>query len=316
MPGIVPNRLARRSSSALLALAAMGALVGAALAPSAGAHEAVTAHEHQAHDHDHSAPGHTHDTPAPAPAPAGAKAPAAKPTAARPATTKALPDSLPKLKAAADKDTTNAKAQYRYGVALLDRDRPQEAIDMFRRATKAKPDYLEAWVNQGAAWDAIGRSQDARVAYRRALEIKPEDEIALCRMASSFYAVGMRDSAMTVLRETLAKHPRSHCSYFTLGVAYADGGMFREAIAAWQKVGEYSPGSPEAESANESVQLLKQYLGKDSVRVAVPGAVAGVPPGSGGPGEPIKGGEMMKPTGKDAKPAMKPATNDAKAGGK
>ncbi len=309
MPGIVPTRLARRSSFALFALAAMGALVAAALAPSAGAHEAVTDHAHQAADHDHSAPGHTHDAPAPAPAPTDAKvATPAKPAATKPATTKALPDSLPRLKAAADKDSTNAKAQYRYGVALLDRDRPQEAIDAFRRATKAKPEYLEAWVNQGAAWDAIGRSQDARVAYRRALEIKPDDEIALCRMASSFYAVGIRDSAMLVLRQTLAKHPKSHCSYFTLGVAYADGGMFREAIAAWQKVGEYSPGSPEAESANESVTLLKQYLGKDSVRVAVVGAKPGVPSGSGGPGEPIKGGEMMKPAAKD--------TKDAKAGTK
>ncbi len=304
MSGIVPTRLVRRSSFALLALAAMGALVGAALAPSAGAHEAVTDHAHQAADHDHSAPGHTHDAPAPAPAPAPTDAKAAapaRPAATKPATTKALPDSLPRLKAAADKDSTNAKAQYRYGVALLDRDRPQEAIDAFRRATKAKPDYLEAWVNQGAAWDAIGHGQDARVAYRRALEIKPDDEIALCRMASSFYAVGIRDSAMGVLRQTLAKHPKSHCSYFTLGVAYADGGMFREAIAAWQKVGEYSPGSPEAESANESVTLLKQYLGKDSVRVATVDAKQGVAPGSGGPGEPIKGGEMMKPAAKDAK---------------
>ena len=296
MPGIVPTRLARRSPFALLALAAAGALVGAALAPSAGAHVAVTEHAHQAADHDHSAPGHTHDAPA-------AKATEVKAAATKPAKP-ALPDSLPKLKAAADKDTTNAKAQYRYGVALLDRDRPQEAIDAFRRATKAKPDYLEAWVNQGAAWDAIGRGQDARQAYRRALEIRPDDEIAMCRMASSFYAVGIRDSAMMVLRETLAKHPHSHCSYFTLGVAYADGGMFREAIAAWEKVGEYSPGSPEAESANESVHLLKQYLGKDSVRVAVAGARPGVASGAGGPGEPIKGGDM------------KTMTKDAKAGAK
>jgi len=287
----VPTRR-RRSPFALLALASVSAFVAGGLAPSVWAHVGATAHDHQAADHDHSAPGHTHDAPAPKPA---ETKPAAKPATSKSATTKALPDSLPKLKAAADKDTTNAKAQYRYGVALLDRDRPQEAIDAFRRATKAKPDYLEAWVNQGAAWDAIGHSQDARQAYHRALEIKPDDEIALCRMASSFYAVGIRDSAMLALRHTLEKHPRSHCSYFTLGVAYADGGMFREAIAAWQKVVEYAPGSPEAESANESVGLLKQYLGKDSVRVAVAGAKPGVPPGSGGPGEPLPGGEMNKP---------------------
>ena len=228
--------------------------------------------------------------------------PAAKSaTAKKPA---APVDSLPGLEAAVRKDSTNAKAQYRLGVAYLDRDRPQEALRAFMAATKAKPDYLEAWVNLGASHDAIGHGGNARTAYRQALAIRPEDEIAMCRLASSFYAVGQKDSAMMVLRETLARHPRSHCSYFTLGVAYADGGMFREAIAAWDKVTEFAPDSPEAESAKESVRLLKEYLGKDSVRVASTGK-PGVPPGSGGPGEPIKGGGMndMKST--------KPATGAA-----
>jgi len=211
------------------------------------------------------------------------------------ASTKAPADSLPALEAAVKKDSTDAVKQYRLGVAYLDRDRPQEAMRAFQAATRAKPDYLEAWVNLGASHDAIGHGANARTAYRQALTIRPEDEIAMCRLASSFYAVGQKDSALMVLRETLVKHPRSHCSYFTLGVAFADGGMFREAIAAWQKVSEYSPGSLEAESANESVRLLKEYLGKDSVRVAST-AKPGVPPGSGGPGEPLKGGDMKATT--------------------
>ncbi len=210
------------------------------------------------------------------------------------------------------KDSTNAKAQYRLGVAYLDRDRPQEAIRAFQAAVKAKPDYIEAWVNMGAGQDAIGHGGQARQAYRTALEIRADDEIALCRMASSYYAVGMRDSAMMALRQTLAKHPRSHCSYFTLGVAYADGGMFREAIAAWEKVGEFAPGSPEAESANESVRLLKEYLGKDSVRVASADAAPGFPKGAGGPSAPIPGGDMKGV----AKPAPKPAPAESKAGAK
>lgn len=224
--------------------------------------------------------------------PARAAEAAKKATSAKQAaTTKAPVDSLALLVAAVKKDTTNARNQYRLGVAYLDKDQPQDALRAFQAATKAKPDYIEAWVNLGASQDAIGHGSMARDAYRQALALRPDDEIALCRMASSYYAVGMKDSAMVVLRETIAKHPRSHCSYFTLGVGFADGGMFREAIAAWNKVVEFAPGSPEAESAKESVRLLKEYLGKDSVRVAST-SPPGVPPGSGGPGEPIKGGEM------------------------
>jgi tetratricopeptide (TPR) repeat protein len=229
-----------------------------------------------------------------------AEAPKKSTKAKTAASTKAPVDSLARLEAAVRKDSTNARAQYRLGVAYLDKDRPQEAMRAFQAATRAKPDYIEAWVNLGASHDAIGHGALARSAYRQALALRADDEIALCRMASSYYAMGLKDSAMDVLRETIAKHPRSHCSYFTLGVGFADGGMFREAIAAWEKVVAFAPGSPEAESAKESVRLLKEYLGKDSVRVATT-SPPGVRPGSGGPGEAIKGGGMHPaPAAKDA----------------
>jgi tetratricopeptide (TPR) repeat protein len=232
------------------------------------------------------ATGHSHDSAA---ATTKETTAAAKPAAkAAPA----APDSLPRLEAAVKKDSTDVKAVYRLGIAYLDRDRPQEAAGLFHRATMLKPDYVEAWVNAGAAEDAIGHGAAARLAYRKALELRPTDEIAQCRMASSFYATGMKDSAMAMMRETLAKNPRSSCSYFTMGVAYADASMFREAIRVWQKVVEYSPGSPEAESAKESIKLLQEYLGPQDALAEQKVVPAGVPMGAGGPGEPIKGGEM------------------------
>jgi tetratricopeptide (TPR) repeat protein len=218
---------------------------------------------------------------------AAAKAPAAK---AAPAAA-AAKDSLSDLEAAVRRDSTNAKKRYRLGVAYLDNDRPQEAARQFQKAVDSKPDYLEAWVNLGASQDAIGHGAEARSAYREALKLNPGDEIALCRLASSFYATGQKDSAMTTMRATLEKNPRSHCTYFTLGVAYADAGMFREAIRTWQRVVEYAPDSPEAESAKESIKLLQDYLGpEDSTQTAA--ARPGVAPGSGGPGEAIPGGAM------------------------
>jgi Flp pilus assembly protein TadD len=222
-----------------------------------------------------------------------ARAAAAKP-AAKPAakTTKAPADSLPRLMAAVKKDSTDAKAAYKLGIAYLDRDQPIEAIKSFSLATRNKPDYVEAWVNLGAAQDANGHGSDARTAYRTALSIRPTDEIAMCRLASSFYAVGMRDSAMEVMRNQIKANPKASCAYFTLGVAFADAGMFRDAIKSWQKVVEYSPGSPEAESAGESIKLLQEYLGPQEAlapKVVLP---EGVAMGAGGPSTTIPGGEM------------------------
>ncbi|MGH7723949.1 MAG: tetratricopeptide repeat protein [Candidatus Eiseniibacteriota bacterium] len=251
------------------------------------------------------------------PAPAVAQAASKPATAAtKPAQTTPTPsksvkpaaaavDSLPILEAAVKRDSTNARNLYKLGLAYLDRDRPAEAARMFEKATKVKPDYLEAWVNLGAAEDANGHGYAARLNYEKALKIRPGDEIALCRLAASYYASGQRDSAMTILRQTIKQNERSHCSYFTMGVAFADAGMFREAIRVWEKVVEYAPGSPEAESARESIKLLKEYLGpqQDATAAAAAGkggaAASAIPLGAGGPGEPIKGGEM--------KPASTPA---------
>jgi len=214
--------------------------------------------------------------------------------ATKPATkaTAAAQDSLARLEAAVKKDSTNARATYRLGIAYLDRDRPAEAARMFALSTKSKPEYVEAWVNLGAAQDANGHGADARAAYHQALTIRPDDTIATCRLASSYYAVGMRDSAMDVLREQIKKNPNAHCAYFTLGVAFADANMFRDAIKAWQKVVELAPTSPEAESANESIKLLQEYLGPQEALAPKVTPAEGVALGSGGPSTTLPGGGM------------------------
>lgn len=181
-------------------------------------------------------------------------------TAAPAAAQAAAPDSVRDLEVAVEKDTTSFDTSYRLGVAYLDRDRAFEAVGVFQRCTRLRPDEVKAWVNLGAALDAIGKGPDARVAYRSALTKNPGDEIALCRLSASLYASGDKTAAMDTLRLALAQHPRSYCAYFTLGVAFADAQMYHEAIRAWEKVVEVAPQSPEALSAKESIATLRELM--------------------------------------------------------
>lgn len=296
-------------SAAIARVASLVACAVVALAFSGWARQAIGApDDHSGHDHGHD---HSHDAPAAKPATTTVK-PAAP--AKKVAATKALPDSLPRLEAAVKRDSTNAKALYRLGIAYLDRDNPGGAAQNFRKATKYKPDYVEAWVNLGAAEDANGHGGMARDSYRKALSLRPDDEIATCRLASSFYAVGIRDSAMEILRTQITKNPKSHCAYFTLGVAFADAGMFRDAIKSWQQVVVNAPGSPEAESASESIKLLQEYLGPQEV-LAPTLATPGVPLGSGGPSTTLPGGGMHDAgMTKDQKKASEKMTKKANSG--
>ena len=172
----------------------------------------------------------------------------------------AAADTVRQLEVAAQKDTASFDKSYRLGVAYLDRDRAVEAVPVFQHCTRLRPTEVKAWVNLGAALDAIGKGPEARAAYRTALGHAPDDEIALCRLGASLYAGGSKTAAMDTLRVALAKHPSSYCAYFTLGVAFADAQIYNEAIRAWEKVIEVAPNTLEALSAKESIATLRELM--------------------------------------------------------
>ena len=205
---------------------------------------------------------------APPPATQPAPKPATPAATARTATIKlppapaapSAPDSLTLLETAFAKDSTNADLMYRLGVAYLDRERPGDAVRVLQMAVRSRPRELKVLVNLGAAYDANGRADLAQEQYRRALEAAPGDSVAACRLASSLYSQTKYGEAMDLLRNLIKQKPRAYCAYFTLGVAFADAGLYRDAIRMWTKVVEIAPSSPEAVSAQESIEVLKKFV--------------------------------------------------------
>jgi len=205
---------------------------------------------------------------------APAAPPAATPGAAPPAATKAAAppaavaaalkptevDSLAQLEKAVARDSSKAENLYRLGIMYLDRDRPAEAVTVLGKVYAKRPKDLRLLVNLGAAHDALGRGEIAQRLYREALEVAPGDSVASCRLASSLYAGGKHPEAIDLLRSVIQHSPRSYCAYFTLGVAFADAGIYRDAIRMWQKVVELAPTSPEAISAQESIAVLQKFV--------------------------------------------------------
>jgi tetratricopeptide (TPR) repeat protein len=169
-------------------------------------------------------------------------------------------DSLALLEKAVARDSSKIDNLYKLGVMYLDRDRPADAINVLGKAYLKRPKDLKLLVNLGAAQDAQGHGELAQGLYREALVVAPGDSIASCRLASSLYAGGKHGEAMDILRGVLQRTPGSYCAYFTLGVAFADAGMYRDAIRMWQRVVELAPTSPEALSAQESITVLQKFV--------------------------------------------------------
>jgi tetratricopeptide (TPR) repeat protein len=183
---------------------------------------------------------------------------APKPTAeeAKPA----VVDSLNLLERAVAKDSTNFVNLYKLGVMLLDRDRVSEASRVLLKAHQLRPNDVPTTVNVGVAYDAAGSAAQAQQYYDEALKLAPDDSVALCRKVWSVYGQGKYDESMTLLRQIIAKRPGAYCAYYTLGVAFADAGLYRDAIRQWRKVIDLAPTSAEAINARESIDVLEKFL--------------------------------------------------------
>ena len=179
------------------------------------------------------------------------------------ASTKPMPaavDSLGMLERAVAKDSTKFDNLYKLGVLYLDRDRVNESIRVLQKAHTLKPKNHRVLVNLGAAYDAAGQPAQAQTYYKQALAIAPTDSVATCRLASSYYAQANYKEAMDLLRTMIKKDQGAYCAYFTMGVAFADAGIYRDAIRMWQKVVQLAPDSPEANSAKESIEVLQKFV--------------------------------------------------------
>lgn len=179
---------------------------------------------------------------------------------AKPAAAPAVTDSLGLLERAVARDSSKFDNLYRLGIMYLDREKNEEAVQVFVKANKVKPKNVKVLVNLGVALDNLGKSDFAQGYYREAIALAPDDSLASCRLATSVYAQGKTTEAVNLLRELMSKQPRSSCAYFTMGVAFADAGLYRDAIRMWKKVVALAPASAEAQSATESIDVLERFL--------------------------------------------------------
>jgi tetratricopeptide (TPR) repeat protein len=177
-----------------------------------------------------------------------------------PAATVAVGDSVTLLERAVARDSSRFDDLYRLGVAYLDRDKVKEAVTVLTKAHALRPKDNRATVNLGIALDADSQPALAQQYYRLALALSPSDSIASCRLASSLYSQTKYSQAVDLLSQIIRTSPRAYCAYFTMGVAFADAGIYRDAIRMWRKVVELAPTSPEATSARESIEVLDKFV--------------------------------------------------------
>ncbi|MCB9705407.1 MAG: tetratricopeptide repeat protein [Myxococcales bacterium] len=134
-----------------------------------------------------------------------------------------------------------AEAWYNLGLLERKADRPEAAIDAYRRAIDARPKYLAAINNLGLAYSDLGRHDEAEVEYRRALEIKPTYTGAWVNLARSEAARGRLDAAIDAYRKALEIDPKERSARLQIAVTLRKAGRPAEAIAEYRALLEDNP---------------------------------------------------------------------------
>jgi tetratricopeptide (TPR) repeat protein len=91
------------------------------------------------------------------------------------------------------------EAYYNEGVALMALSRPAEAIEAYRESLRLSDANTDAWVNLGFALLSLKRVPEGLQAYERALSQRPDDPMALHGAAVARFVMGDSATALGYL---------------------------------------------------------------------------------------------------------------------
>ena len=142
-------------------------------------------------------------------------------------------------------------AQQNLGKALLDAQRPEEALAASRAAMEHAPDDVKAHANAGVALIRLGRLDEAEERLRRALAIDPRHPIALQNLAESLRKQERFDEALGYYRTAIEADAGNALPHAGMGHALVGLGRYEEALRSLDRALALAPGL-------ESVRAMRE----------------------------------------------------------
>jgi tetratricopeptide (TPR) repeat protein len=170
-----------------------------------------------------------------------------------------LRDEILRLEKRTPYDGTNYRNQFDlanlyYDAGLFDRSEKR-----YLRSLELNPKFVGALVNLGALYEDQSKVADAIARYEEALALDPEDCRARSNLGNAYYGESRFPDAMYEYERAIELDRDCFQAYFNKAVAFADAGIFREAVRYWGEVVRIAPGTEAARQAKENIGLLKQF---------------------------------------------------------
>ena len=148
---------------------------------------------------------------------------------------------------------------YFRGLAFLNTDQVDKAIEDFNMAISLDPYYGDAFLNRGTAFEKKGKFDKAIEDFDKAIALRPSYE-AYFNRGMTFEKMGLLDKAIADYDKAIALNPSRYEAYPAGGKLYGKAGLFDKAIEYFNKYIAINP--KHAESYNNR-GLSYVYIGQD-----------------------------------------------------
>ncbi|NRR32627.1 tetratricopeptide repeat protein [Oxalobacteraceae bacterium] len=145
------------------------------------------------------------------------------------------------------------------GLMLSTLGRPQEAVELHRRALALQPDLAAAWGNLALALRALGDDAGAADAEQAALRLAPHSPEAHINAGLALYGQGRILESMAAYRHALQLRHDLPEAWINLGIALQDVGDASAACEAFERALALAPHDQRAAS---NLLMAMQYAGQ------------------------------------------------------
>jgi tetratricopeptide (TPR) repeat protein len=153
----------------------------------------------------------------------------------------------------------NYRFHFQLANAYVEGGDEENAKTSFETALRLNPKYVEALVNLGSLYSDLSQHGEAITHFEKALSLNPDDCKARSNLGNAYYALERYPDAMYEYRRAIEIDPKCYSALYNIAVAFADAGLFREAVRWWKKVERVAPGTEASRSAAENIEILKPF---------------------------------------------------------
>ena len=121
-----------------------------------------------------------------------------------------------------------------------------EAIDAYREALRAKPDFLRPPNRIAYLLASQERFADAEPYFEAVLKADPGNAVAHFNLGYTLDKRGQHERAATAFKEATRLHPKLDRAWYGLGLAHAALGQHQDAASALEQAATLQPMNPHA----------------------------------------------------------------------